>query len=57
MFNNDACTMSSSDFEVDDDISISETSSSSEQVLETEDKYLIFITGSNTHIPHQIGNQ
>lgn len=49
--------MSSSDFEVDDDISISETSSSSEQVLETEDKYLIFITGSNTHIPHQIGNQ
>ncbi|XP_045472251.1 F-box/WD repeat-containing protein 5 [Harmonia axyridis] len=42
-------------FEEEDDENISETSSMSEQVADTGDKYLIFVTGSNTFIPHEIG--
>ncbi|KAK9872962.1 hypothetical protein WA026_020310 [Henosepilachna vigintioctopunctata] len=38
-----------------DETSFSETSSESDQNTEAGDKYLIFITGTNTFIPHEIG--
>ncbi|KAL3282729.1 hypothetical protein HHI36_005900 [Cryptolaemus montrouzieri] len=54
MFNRDESDMFDSN-EIEVDTSISESSSCSEQQLESEDKYLIYITGSNTFIPHEVG--
>ncbi|XP_044752618.1 F-box/WD repeat-containing protein 5 [Coccinella septempunctata] len=47
--------MKSEDGDVVDDLSTSGTSSSSDSATDSDDKYLIFVTGSNTYIPHEIG--